>query len=537
MNLINGMSDSLDILSFKWKSIRPKSQRVWIVIALAFAIGVVLSTAYFGTVFRLIISLPISGSEEVRNQLLIGINIFLADNASLAAGGVLWALIASVLVIPLVGYSFASIVPEGDLASIKITDNHKISDSLFLQFVSSISFLQITTLTSLTSILVIGSDTPGLGIVTSWLLWTLATMTTVLAAWFFEYLVRKFGIKAKVISLVLIAAIAATIFLVFPKDAAGMFGVGEAYTHLVQGLNLGEPLNILYVLLVFIVSAIGIGALISVLASRTLQLPEKTKKKDRSKIFIARLGFAHRNNISGISPFLANMILRQSNIWKPLLLSVVFSLVMSVVFFAFYEVLFTVATLIPIMITLVWSINIFGILGSGTTWLVSLPEGKQKILGSIAKIQYVIIGMIAIGVVALILAFYQADTKIYTDFLISTTACSLVITQFALEKAVKFPYRYRVHIRGESVLPPNKAFSYMAKLFFIGFLISGLMYGVGNTAVYVSLGLPAYTASIVQIVVLGIVAGIVYIKFRLLQRRWLMNSEVLQNIVKTVGSS
>lgn len=531
------MSDSLDILSFKWRSIRPKSQRFWIVAAILFALGVILGTAYFGSAFRTLVSTPMGeGSESLRQSLLLFINIFLENNASVASGGILWALLASILLIPLVGYSFTSIIPEGDLASVKITDNHKISDSLFLQFVSSISFVQILTLTGLNSLLTIGSDTPGLGIFAGWALWTVVVFATVLSAWFFEFLVRKFGIKSKIIALAVIVGAVGTSYLVAPDQIAGMFGLGEAYASLVQSLSYDNFGIVTLVILSLFAAIVVLGFLISITATKTLQMPEKTKKKDRSKILLARFGLAQKNKISGITQFLANMILRQSNIWKPLLLSTVFSIVMSVVFFAFYQILFTVSTLIPIMISLVWSINIFGILGSGTNWLVSLPDARKKLLGSIVTVQYIIIAMISVVVIALLFAFYQPEIDIYVNFLLATTACSVVITQFAIDKAVKNPYRYRVHIRGESVLPPNKAFSYMAKLFVIGFIIAGIMYGLGG-AQWSAFDLPSVTGQIAQVIVLLIIIAIARFRFVSLRRKWLTDTKILQNIVKTVGSS
>jgi hypothetical protein len=538
MNLLQGMSDSLNIMAFKWRSIRPKIQRLWILLAVGFAIAILLGTAYSGQGLRTVITTAATETESLRDTLLLWVNIFLQDNASTAMGGILWALVASVLLIPLVGYSFASIIPEGDLASIKITDSHKIADSLFLQFVSSISFIQVLTLTALTSILTIDSDNPGIGIVVSWLLWSLSVMATVLSAWFFEFLLRKYGIKAKVIALVLIGIVTSLLYVIFPNDIAGFFGLGEKYSSLIQSLTLNNGFPILAIALVFLAAVIILGSLISYVASNTLKIPEKTKKTDRSKIFLARIGLADKNNIDNMSQFFANMIIRQSNIWKPLLLSTVFAVVMAVVFFAFYEVLFTVSTLIPIMIALVWSINIFGILGSGTTWLVSLPGAKMQLLGSVVKVQYVIIGLITLLIMALVLAFYQPSVGVFSDFLLATVVSSIVITQFALERSVRSPHRYRVHIRGESVLPPNKAFSYMAQLFFLGFAMSGVMYGIGSVP-YGMIGLPnlAVIGVLFQLLFLIVVALIARWRFNRLRHAWLYDSDILQNIVKTVGSS
>lgn len=527
-------------MAFKWRAVRPASQKFWIVFALGAGMALLLATAYAGSTLRLLISATTEApnSVEVRDTVLLWLNIFLANNASTAMGGVLWALVASILLIPLVGYSFASLIPEGDLASIKITDNHKIADSIFLQFVSAISFVQVITLTILTSVLTIGMDNPGLGIMVSWLLWVVSVFATVLSAWFFEFLLRKFGLKAKILSLTFIALTALSLYLLFPEDVAGFFGVGEAYTLLIQSLTLQSFGTLLTIIGVFLLIVTLLSFAISFVASKTLQIPEKPKKKDRSKVFLARLGLIERNSLDNIEQFLANMILRQSNVWKPLLLSTVFATVMSVVFFNFYDVFVTIAALIPIMIALVWSINIFGVLGSGTTWLVSLPQAKRKLLGSVVKLQYVIIGLIMILIVALVLFVHSPETKVFVNFIMATIAASIVITQFALEKSVYSPQRYRVHIRGESVLPPNKAFSYMIKLFFYGFLVSGMIY-IASSFPYGLLGWPnnSLVGFTVQIGIVFTIAIIINFRFNKLKEAWLYESEVLQNIVKTVGVS
>lgn len=540
MNLVQGIGDSLNIMAFKWKSIRPRSQKVWILFAVAFAMLLLLATAYSGSALRLLISATAesASSASIRDTVLLYLNIFLANNASAAMGGILWALVASILLIPLVGYSFASLVPEGDLASIKITDNHKIADSIFLQFVSAISFVQVITLTVLTSVLTIGMSNPGLGIVTSWLLWTVSVFATVLSAWFFELLLRKYGFKAKIISLSVIGLTVLGLYLLFPDDIGGFFGVGETYTVLLQSLSLDNGSTLLLIFLAFLVVSGLLGLLISFVASKTLQIPEKPKKKDRSRVILARLGLIEKNTISSIEQFLANMVIRQSNIWKPLLLSTVFAVVMSVVFFNFYDIFVTIAALIPIMISLVWSINVFGVLGSGTTWLVSLPQAKRKLLSSIVKLQYIIIGLITVLIVALVLFVHSPPAPVFINFIMATIAASLVVTQFALEKSVKSPHRYRVHIRGESVLPPNKAFSYMIKLFFYGFLVSGMIYTASNLP-YGLIGLPnnGLMAFIFQLGIISVLALIIKYRFSKLKEAWLYESEILQNIIKTVGVS
>lgn len=530
--LLLGFSDSLDILTFKWRGIRPSNQRWWLVGILLFIGGLLLLASYTGTGLRLVMTTPITNSDELQQTLIVWMNVFLADNATLAAGGVIWALIASIILIPLVGYSFASIIPEGDLASIKVTDNHKISDSILLQYVSTISFVQLLVLTALTSVFTINSSAPGLGIFFAWGLWAVSVLATVLAAWFFEYLFRRFGVKSKLLVFASIAIVLGVLYLLNPDSFAGAFGLGDAFVTYVQGLDFSTVNNFGLGILGLTIASALLLFLISIVASRTMKRTERVKTKNNNIVLIARLGLQNKNKVTGITQFLGSMILRQSNIWKPLALSTAFAASMGAVFYTFYDVLIGLATLIPIMVCLVWSINIFGIVGAGTTWIVSLPQGKQKILGSVLKIQYIIIAGIAFLALGVTFIFHPISVYTALKFLLTLTAASMVLSHFSLKKAIYNPYRYRVHIRGESVIPPNKAFSYMFQLFVIGFLVAGACYGLTDFISTISSEWVGLSALVVLVALIGLA---VKYSFNLLKYEWMSSPEIIQNIIKAVG--
>lgn len=531
--LILGLNDTLDILVFKWRSVRKRSSKIGLIVGITVALAFLILAALSGPALRILLTTPTNPVQGFQENLVLWINIFLSNNASLAVSGVLWALLGSILIIPLVGYSFASLIPEGDLASIKVTDNHKISDSLMLQFISTISFIQILVLTVITSVITIGSDNPGLGIVFSWAVWLVAVALTVLVAWSFEYLYRKYGVKSKLIIFAIILAIVGLLYLLFPNDFNEMFGIGEAYTVYVQNLTLNN-------LTPFILGMLSVGVVlfvilfgVSKIASLTLKISERPKKKQVNKVLIARLGLADKNKLGSLSQFLGNMILRQNNIWKPLGLTSVFAIGMAVIFYPVYDVLLTISTLIPIMISLVWAINVFGIIGSGTTWLVSLPNGKQQLLSSVMKIQYFIITAVSVVTILLVSVIHQISIFSIISFILSLYVTTIVITQMSLRKSVYSPFRYRVHIRGESVLPPNKAFLYMIQLFATGFIFAGLSYGIFNVMNSVT-GNP-WMGVVGQILLAAIITPIIIVRYLTLKRNWIADPEILQNIVKTVG--
>lgn len=535
--LLAGVSDTLNILAFKWRGIRTWKTKLFLLIGLAFIVLMILGSAWVGAFLRIVISTPAqTGIVEMQNSLILGLNIFLTGgNADIAAGGIFWALLGSIIVIPLVGYSFASIIPEGDLVSIKKTDNHKIADSILLQFTNTISFVQIMMLTALTSVFTLASEKPGLGIVFVWGIWVISVLLTVIAVWSFEFLYRKFGVKSKLFVFLGLLITVGLLWLIFPTEFPKAFGIGSSYVAYVQYLNM-NTLPAFFLGLMGIAGVIVLlGFVISFVASNTLKVTERPKKNNYNKVFIARLGLQDKNKINTLTEFLANMVIRQNNIWKPIALSAGFMLGLSIIFYNFYNVLLTISALLPVMISLVWSINIFGIIGSGTSWLVSLPKLKKQILASVAKIQYVIILAIAFLVMVLVFFIHHETWVNMCAFLFATCTATVAVTQFSLRKAVYHPTRYRVHIRGESVLPPDKAFLYMLQLFLLAFAVCGASYlllsFVTNLTSSASLGLLAQLGGLL------IVSGFVYIRYQVLKQNWIADPEILQNIIKTVGQN
>lgn len=542
MNIVHGFSDSLNILVLKWKTVRLLSQRVWIIVGGLAGMFLIFMVASSGTLLKQsLASMP--ADNEGRQAITLWLDIFLQQNAGMMFGAVFWALIVGILVIPLVGFSFSSFIPEGDLVSLKRNNNHKISDSVFLQFVSSISFVQILTLTILASVVTLDGNAPGYGVVATWGLWVIATLLTTMSAWFFEMLVRKYGIKAKIISLAVIAITLGSVWLLAFEEAKVFFGVGEMYTLFIQNLSNGNNVGSLIWLLVCIAAVIVVLIGISYIASKTLHLPELVAKENRNRTLLARLGFVNRNKISTTTEFITNMLLRQSNVMKPLLLSAAFLMVMSLGLNGFYQILISTAALIPVMVSLSWSINAFGILGSGTTWLLSLPKAKRQLLGSFAKIQYFMVMLIALIVGLIVMVAYQMPVSAFLSFMLSTLVACMFVTNFSLKKAMLDPHRYRVNIKGESILPPNRALSHMFKLFvtaFIGVGVATILPTVIMTALYTIPGLVPIFAGvdlslILQFVVVILAAMVTYSRYNSLKRRWLTDTTIIQNIIKKVG--
>jgi uncharacterized membrane protein YfbV (UPF0208 family) len=520
MNLITGFRDSWDLLAFRWNMIRSRKTKIAIMAAFFLLALMVFGITSIGKTMRTIAANPIPQlGTQVRDFAVTYVSGFVEGNSNLAVTGVLGAIIGSVIIIPIVGYSFSSLTPSGDLVSVRKNDYHRLSDSIILQFLSSISIIQLISLTGLNSLLTIESDRPGIGIAFGWVIWLAVTLATVFVAWLFEYFYRKFGVKSKVIAISAIVAVAGLTALLFSEQIPTLFGLATAYDELIRGIDsftLGQHvITLLTVLAVF--GIIGMG--ISYVGSAALNLPELPKRTKARKVFAVSLG-SKKSSIKQTS-FLLNIIFRNVNIWKPLAIAVSFSFGTVILLNGSAQVLSSLVFVVPLIVSLSWGVNTFGILGGGVTWLSSLPGGKEDILKNIMKIQISLITTIFLFMLIPAVLIYHISWELVASFTIATAVSTMIMSRSALSKAVYFPERYRVHIKGENVLPPAKALNYLFRFIAGGGFVGLLTFWVGNT--------------LIQLGILAVVGIWQALRFAQLEKQWDKKPEILENIIRSVG--
>jgi hypothetical protein len=520
MNLIYGFKASIDLLSFRWKTIRNAKTKIAITIAFIVVAFIIFGVTSIGKTMRTIASDPSATfGPAIKNFAVTYVGGFVDGNQNYAASSVLAAVIGSIIIIPIVGYSFSSLTPSGDLVSIRKNDYHKLSDSVILQLLSSISLIQLIALTGINSLLTIAANRPGIGIVFGWVIWLVVVLLTVFVAWFFELLYRIYGFKSKVIAISALIVIAGIVALLFWKKASTLFGLSNAYSSLIKGISDYTPSQTLLAWGAVLAAIALVGWGISRVGSRALNLPERPKRSKERRVFVVSVGKKKRTLSQ--SAFLLNIIFRNSNIWKPLTLAVAFSLGSVIILQGSAEVLSSLVFVLPLIVSLSWCVNTFGILGGGTTWLASLPGGKEDILKNIAKIQFLLIGSL-FAVMFILSAFvFQVGWQTSSSFLIATATSTLIMTRSALSKAVYQPERYRVHIKGENVLPPAKALNYLGRFIGGGGLVGLVTFYIGNLGI--------------QLGILAVVAVWQSIRFVRLNKQWVTKPAIIENVIRSVG--
>jgi len=520
MNLLYGFQDSLELLAFRWRLIRKRGTQIAITAVFIVVAFLVFGLTSVGGTIRIIASNPTPQiGDQVRQLALTYIDGFISDNAIFAITGVLAAIIGSILIIPIVGYSFSSLMPSGDLVSVRKNDYHKLSDSIILQFLSSISLIQLVAITMLNSLLTIESHSPGVGIVFGWVIWIAVVIANVLAAWVFELLYRIFGFKSKVLAFASLGVIGGILYLVFPKSATTLFGLSTAYGNLIRGLDTFSIGQTALLGAISVAILVFLFAGISAIGSYTINLPERPKKAKVRRVRVLSVG-RKRASISEVS-FLLNIIFRNSNIWKPLLMATAFSFGSVLLFAGAPSVMSSLVFVVPLIVSLSWGTNTFGILGGGITWIASLPGGKEDILKNILKVQFMLIGSLFLIIVTPMIFIYHVSLHSLASFALATAVSTVAMSRSALSKAVYKPERYKVHIKGENVLPPGKALSYLARFIF----------GAG----FLGLATFALDNNLYQLGILAIVVIWQSIRFVRLNKRWNDNPQVIENVIRTVG--
>lgn len=532
MNLAVGFSDTLEILAFRWKMIRKFRVRVIFFITALAALFLLFALSYVSDLLKFGAQLPSNIQDNSLAQLhsiaIAYLRTFLTSGGLLAASTVLAGLFGSLFLIPLLGYTASGMVPSGDIVSVRRNDYHRLSDSLVLQFFSSISLIQIVVILLLNSLISLTSEAPGIAVLIGWGVWLIFTFATTLVSWLFEYVHRRFGAYAKYVLTGVIFAAGGLIYLMFPQQANNLFGISQFYIDLVRRTGDYAPWQLALILLGFLGVLAALFGLISLVGSQTLNLAERPSKRKARSIAL----FGTKKPRISLYTFMLNNVLRQSNIRKPLIFATLFALLSVITFAGSVQVLQSLIFVIPLIVTMSWGANTFGILGPGVAWLLSLPNGRRNMLRNILAVQFTLIAILHAAVLLPLIFVFRAPVVNVLNFVLCTAITSVIMSRSAIAKSVHAPERYRVHIRGENVLPPAKALAYLARFVF-GAGTIGLVFFL----LPVSSGLSGFSGPLASFAGLLAIGGYQLVRFNFLQRRWRADTQLVERIITTVGTN
>lgn len=470
------LSDSLNLLHLRYKIIRDRKTRfsLWLgILILAIAI---IGTSYTGQFIKILAQSTSPGSDAARIFATSYLQSYVRGEMGTLVSVILGLAIASVVIAPFTGTSSTSLISYHHLVSMRASNRHRFTDSLIGQFFASVSLLQLITLTAASSLLTLDGGRVQ-GVLYAWMSWPILVILSTLFVWIAEYLYRKFGEKIRLVILGIMAGTIAIPILINPQDGKTLFGIGTAYSYLIQHFyTLDMNIKALSVIIIF-----ALFWLFFFIAYKMSQLalaqPEVFAKK---KIETKKIRIRKASSFPTIE--LANLAIiqlwRNLEIRKPLIMATIFGA--AVIFFTkeMFSIMSTMILIIPLIVCLSWGSNVFGILGNGFLWLASKPFATRNLLWVFAGIQLFVITALFIAMCLPSLIFGKMGSAEMGGIILAVIGTSIIMTESAMNKSVRFPYPYKAGVRGETILPPAALINYTLRFSLgagiYGFIIIGL---------------------------------------------------------------
>lgn len=467
-NLAQGFDTTLLLLRLKWRTIRSAYSRIMLLVGVAFMLSLVFLSSSTGLLIKTVAQ---RGGDTAVQQIAINyLTSFMRGEIGTAGAVILGFSVLSAIIAPLTGSVTTSLFSPNDLVGLRLTRWHRFTDSLLAQFTSSISFLQLVALTAISSILTLQQG-QALGMAFTWTVWIVLIFLSTLSVWTVEYLNRRFGLKPRMIILGSIALLIGLAILLFPDQSKTLFGLGTLYAHTVQNIWMFTPANVAAmfgILALLILALFAAGAMMSSLA---LSYPENFIPRKKMKLFVSTK--ISTNPWVELFKMFMNNIFRSPEARKPLVASGVLGAIMIAATDGSYTAATTFTILVPLVIGIAWGANVFGVLGGGTVWLASQPKIfiRMPWLMYGVQILFTITLFLIVWLPSIMLG--RAGGTNLISVLLAALSTTALVTVMSINKSVTKPLPVNYGVRGESMLPPLTALSYLFK-----FSIGPGFYGV-----------------------------------------------------------
>lgn len=520
MNLLSGFKDSTSILALKWNSIKSLKLKAIIIVAFIIFATLLFAMANIGSLLLTVVNIDVgTNNETITNFMNQYLQSFASGQLSVYVSGVFGATVMTILVLPFSGYSLGGIVPTRDMAIIKANNNYRLSDSIFIQFVSALSILQLISLTVLSSLLSIEAGT-GPAVLFAWATWVTIVVMTVAFMWIIEYFNRKYGKKVKIIMVGSVLLTIGLAVLIDPFHGTTFFGLSPIYVDILQNIYSYPVAQIIVSYGVLAALMVVFASVVNFVGTRALMLPEPMNMSSKK----VNIKFAAKKyNKITLLQLVFLIVFRYKIIWRPILVTTVFSAILLVVLGTngIQGTLSSVMIIVPLVICLSFGINMFGILGSSNIWLASTPRWRETILYKLMLVQLITIGgaytiIISAGMLSQKLSIH--DVFISLPGLIST---SLIMIVYSVSKSLKAPVKYTASSRGDAILPPMTLLGYMVKFMLLGGLIGTISF---------------WGSLLIQWGILLVIVTVSVAWFVRLNNKWLTDENYINNIIKETTS-
>lgn len=519
--MTHAIRDTFDLLYLRWNMLRSTKSKVFIWVGILTIAVAVLMASYAGSAIKMLAASPNPNAEVARKFAITYLESFLRGELGSLVATTLGLAIISVMVAPFTGASSTSLISHYHLVSVRASERHRFTDSIVTQLFSSISLLQLITLTAVGSLLTLDEGRIE-GILYAWISWPVLIVLSTFFIWLAEYLYRKVGEKKRLAILFATLALVGLGVLVDPAHGTTVFGVGTSYAFLIQNFYHFDIVVKALAILILIVIFFGLLILASMMCKKALSQPEIHTAQLKAAQKKVRVWKTSSSPLVEATHVIVMQLWRNLEIRKPLILVSLFGAGM--IFFGkgVFSVMATMILIVPLVSSLSWGSNVFGIIGNGYVWLSSNPRVRHNIIWIFAAIQI----LLSVGLFVLMclpaLIVGQEGSQGLAGAVLAVIGTSFLMTRSALDKSVHNPFEYKAGFRGESPLPPATMLSYT-----IRFALWSGMYGfivVIASSIMIQLGL--------------VFLAVVWSMFRLnrLNHKFLTDSSIQNKIVYTIGN-
>lgn len=514
------LKDSLSLLHLRWSIIRSKKTKLslWVgIILIAFAIT---GVSYTGELVRYMAQDPRASSKVVQTFAITYLESYLRGELGALVSVTLGVAIISVAIAPFTGNSITSLISYHHLVSIRSSQRHRFTDSFISQLFSSISILQLLTLTAIASLVTLDGGRVE-GVLYAWGSWPVLIALSTMFVWIAEYLYRKFGEKLRLMFMGIVGVIVGIAVLLDPEHGQTVFGIGSSYAYIIQHFSSFDTTVKLIATGFLVLLFIGISWLAYLISMRTLAQAERQTKRATGHRKV-RPWKTSRSPLVEMIHLCFVQLWRSMEIRKPLILATIFGAVMIYYSEGAFAITSTMILIIPLIVSLSWGSNVFGVLGNGYIWLSSLPGVNRYIIWIFASVQTIITFVLFTLMCLPSIVFGHGDYLMFSGLILALLSTSIIMTRSALTKSVNRPYAYKAGTRGENILPPAAMINYTLR-----FSLWAGLYGIGtivasNILIQLALTFLAFAWSI----------------FRLsrLNNKWQTDNALRANVVHVVAN-
>ncbi len=452
-----GINDTLLLIAMRWRGARhPLARWGMGVGGVILLLGIIMSINV-GYAIRIMAS---QGEDSAAGIFAMSWILSLQRNEIGDIGAiVLGGALAAAVFAPFTGSSTLGLAPVEDLYGLRLSRLHRFFDSLIINCVSGIGLLQLLALTGITSVLSIEANR-GPALVVAWVIWIFVITLTTAIGWSLEWGLRRFGPSTRwKVGGTVVAGLTIAVIL-DPNHGRTVFGVGRMYSSFMDSANSGTFVGFLLpflaaLLIVFVTAILGMTA-----TRQALALPATVSQ--RVKVRKARK--TPKNQTVLATLLLWNILWRTPEVRRPII--AVLAIGIPGMLLAELDANLETAILlaVPLAVALSAGVNIFAVIGPGMSWLAAQPRILTRMFKVAAVTQAVVtlVIMMLLWGVSFIAGKTTTDAglRIFIGGIVAGCLASLV----SMELSIRRPMRARLSGRGDSLIPPLTALSYLIYL-------------------------------------------------------------------------